>query len=576
MIIERLPYCGLPPLPGELLTRVNLDPVLIIALLVFGIGHFYSATSGPRAPCAACGWGIAAAAFVSPLCALSVALFSARVGQHMILVLLAAPLIAYAWPFRAGPRGNGSLWTSAVLFFVALWFWHMPAPYDATFSSTAVYWSMHVTLFGSAILLWRELLQHRSERTAEVLTVGALTSMQMGLLGAVLTFAGHPLYFWHLLTMTTVWGLTPLQDQQLGGVLMWVPGMLLFLWAALRSLGRLWNVLEGTKRGSEDSVTSIPLGYLDAAGRRAHVVVPLTWFTLIVSTLVCIIIAVLLWLAIRRARSVGGAEGNSRGARGARRQWSALDNGRTAPLGGASPDNPCLDDGGPGGRVRTTESPGVGIGCHGPPVVVGSFNTTRPSPDETFTTANEIHIPVGIPVLVRLHGGDVIHSFWVPKLSGKTDAIPGQTNLSWMEADQPGSLPRSSAAEYCGFQHAFMGFEVVADSKAGLRAMARRRASTGRPHRSRRRRRAGWPIVEYRCGLCHRVRGTEAEAVSGPDLTHLMSRRTLAAVRLLNNPGNLMGWIQDPQGIKPGSEMPNQYLSGQQLTDVQSYLALLR
>jgi putative membrane protein len=248
-VIERLPYCGSPPIPGELLSRFNLDPVLITVLLALAIWHVSLARGARARLSAGCGWTIAAAAFISPLCALSVSLFSARVGQHMILVLLAAPLIAYALPIRGERRGVAPLWLSAALFFVALWFWHMPAPYDATFSSTTVYWSMHLTLFGTAILWWRELLHHRPERTADVLAVGALTSMQMGLLGAVLTFAGHPLYFWHLVAMTSAWGLTPLQDQQLGGIFMWVPGILLFLWAALRSLGRLWNVLEGTKRG---------------------------------------------------------------------------------------------------------------------------------------------------------------------------------------------------------------------------------------------------------------------------------------------------------------------------------------
>jgi putative membrane protein len=165
----------------------------------------------------------------------------------MILILLAAPLIAHALPRKAGEQGVWGLWTSAGAFFMALWFWHMPEPYDATFTSTTVYWSMHITLFGSAILLWRELLQHRPERTAEVLVVGALTSMQMGLLGAVLTFAGRPLYFWHLLSTTSVWGFTPLQDQQLGGVFMWVPGVIFFLWSALRSLVRLWAALDGVK-----------------------------------------------------------------------------------------------------------------------------------------------------------------------------------------------------------------------------------------------------------------------------------------------------------------------------------------
>jgi putative membrane protein len=102
---------------------------------------------------------------------------------------------------------------------------------------------MHVTLSGSSILLWRELLQHRSAHIVEALTVGALTSMQMGLLGAVLTFASHPLFLWHLST-TATWGLSPLRDQQLGGVFMWVPGIALFLFASLRSLTRLFHSIE--------------------------------------------------------------------------------------------------------------------------------------------------------------------------------------------------------------------------------------------------------------------------------------------------------------------------------------------
>lgn len=251
-MIERLPYCGSPPIPGELLGRFNLDPLLIGALLALGIAHVLHTKTRRSRWCAVAGWGVAASALISPLCALSVALFSARVGQHMLLLLIAAPLIAYAWPPRMteAKRPRWPLWLSGAAVLVSLWFWHMPGPYDATFTSTFVYWSMHVTLFGSAILLWRELLHHSAQRTVEALTVGALTSMQMGLLGAVLTFAGHPLFFWHLVTMTNAWGLTPLEDQQLGGIFMWVPGILLFLWAALRSLGRLWTAMDGVKRGA--------------------------------------------------------------------------------------------------------------------------------------------------------------------------------------------------------------------------------------------------------------------------------------------------------------------------------------
>lgn len=245
-MLEQVPYCGSVPHPGELLSRFNLDPILILALAVTACLHISSV--GPRGNRrrAATGWALASAAFISPLCALSVALFSARVAQHMVLILLAAPLIASARPAPVSRSKSATLWLSGAFFFVLLWFWHMPAPYDATFASTAVYWTMHLTLFGSAILLWHELLNHRYDRLAEVLVVGALTSMQMGLLGAVLTFAAHPLFLWHL-TTTGPWELTPLRDQQLGGTFMWVPGILIFLWAALRSLGRVWTNLERTK-----------------------------------------------------------------------------------------------------------------------------------------------------------------------------------------------------------------------------------------------------------------------------------------------------------------------------------------
>jgi putative membrane protein len=234
-----VPYCGLPPSPGALLERFNLDPVLIGALSAFAIAHALSVRDTRSRTYAICGWLVAALAFVSPLCALSVSLFSARIAQHMILLLIAAPLIALG-----GAKWRRALWTGAAAFLVALWVWHMPTPYDATFTSTSLYWSMHITLFGSGILLWRALLYHPARRVGLVLMVGLLTSTHMGLLGAVLALARRPLFFPHFAT-TQLWGLTPLQDQQLGGTLMWVPGIALFLWVSIRSLQRLWNTLEG-------------------------------------------------------------------------------------------------------------------------------------------------------------------------------------------------------------------------------------------------------------------------------------------------------------------------------------------
>ncbi|HEV2702269.1 MAG TPA: cytochrome c oxidase assembly protein [Steroidobacteraceae bacterium] len=245
-MVVQLPYCGAPPLPGSLLHRFNLDPVLIIALTAVAALHIVSLRDRRGTGAALGGWLIVAAALLSPLCALSVALFSARVAQHMILVLCAAPLLAAALPEVSVSWARRGAWFSTAAFFVALWFWHMPGPYEATFTSTPVYWLMHLTLFGSSIILWRSLLRSPREAGVDALFAGAVTSMQMGFLGAILTTASRPLFFAHLST-TQMWGMTPLQDQALGGVFMWVPGILLFLGAALYALERLRSVAARAK-----------------------------------------------------------------------------------------------------------------------------------------------------------------------------------------------------------------------------------------------------------------------------------------------------------------------------------------
>jgi putative membrane protein len=186
------------------------------------------------------GWAIATIAFISPICPLSVALFSARIAQHMVLMLVAAPLIG-----RYLPRGRwrGSIWWSAAAFTAAIWAWHMPVPYEATFRSTAIYWSMHLTLFGSAIWLWRDLLNHRADETLTVIGAGLFACMQMSLLGAILCLSTRPWFAWYAAT-TQAWGLTQLEDQQLGGIIMWVPSGIIFLAAAARSFVLMHNWLE--------------------------------------------------------------------------------------------------------------------------------------------------------------------------------------------------------------------------------------------------------------------------------------------------------------------------------------------
>lgn len=256
------PYCGVPPTPDALATRWNLDPILmggllaVLALYLIGLVRFARpATNIPRWRRAAfvAGWTTGALALVSPLCALSVSLFSARVGQHMILSLAAAPLVilgrpgvslARLWPqvalrlssSRALKTIRGAA-GSATAFALALWFWHAPGPYDATFASPAVYWLMHLSVFATALMVWNVLLETRPASMVPALAVGAISTLQMTFLGAVITLTPRLLYAPHFLT-PYAWGQTPAGDQQLGGLIMWVPGCSIFLAVTLLTLGR--------------------------------------------------------------------------------------------------------------------------------------------------------------------------------------------------------------------------------------------------------------------------------------------------------------------------------------------------
>lgn len=228
------PYCGSPPTVGTLAVRWNLDPVLLVALLGVALGYYlWSSRAGSRREAWLFGWGWAttALALTSPLCALSVSLFSARVGQHMILTLVAAPLVALGLPVSQR-RIQGQELLAAVAFGAALWVWHSPGPYDATFLSTAMYWAMHITTWGAAVFFWWTVLRAPIARLGISVAATVVTGLQMALLGAVITWAREPLYWPHAVTPFE-WGLTPLQDQQLGGTLMWVPGGLIFLAAII-------------------------------------------------------------------------------------------------------------------------------------------------------------------------------------------------------------------------------------------------------------------------------------------------------------------------------------------------------
>ena len=219
-----IPYCGSPPLPGSV--SWNLDPMLLVALALLGLlgsWRLPPEASGRQASFLL-GWGVLFLALVSPLCNLSVALFGARVAQHVLLALVAAPLLAYG----LGIRVRGLLLPSFA-FGLAIWGWHLPAFYVATFDGDGIaYWAMHGTTIGAALWLWGGLLSRAVDRPDLTALVALVTAVHMGVLGALLTLAPRPLYAPHAQGVTVPWGFTALEDQQLGGLLMWVPGGLLF------------------------------------------------------------------------------------------------------------------------------------------------------------------------------------------------------------------------------------------------------------------------------------------------------------------------------------------------------------
>jgi cytochrome c oxidase subunit 2 len=191
------------------------------------------------------------------------------------------------------------------------------------------------------------------------------------------------------------------------------------------------------------------------------------------------------------------------------------------------------------------------------------------------TTANEIHVPVGAPVVLELRSSDVIHSFWPPNLTAKRDLIPGHENSLWLEADSAGEY-RGQCAEFCGHQHARMAFLVVAQPPDSFRQWLATQRDTAATPTDSLTSRGQEVFLGSSCPMCHAVAGTPAGSRVGPDLTHLAGRRTLAAGTLPNTRGNLAGWILNPQAIKPGAKMPPNALSPDDLQALLAYLETLR
>lgn len=309
-----------------------------------------------------------------------------------------------------------------------------------------------------------------------------------------------------------------------------------------------------------------PLAYfLRSKGPAAHPVLRLDWILTAICCLVCVIIAAMLIVAMFRRR----------------RKADPRTLETTSGLGFVYV----------GGAISTLALLGIGVYML---VVLAEVADPPSEPALTvtvtaydwwwkfdygdgpshFTTANELHIPVGVPVLVRLKSADVIHAFWVPELSGKTQAIPGVTNRQWIQADRPGIF-RGQCTQYCGVQHAHMALEVHAQSQTDFaRWMSAQQSPAPAPATVQAVR--GAKLFKERCAGCHAVRGSGSAGVQAPDLTHVLSRRLIAAGTVVNTPENLMDWVQHVQEIKPGTLMPDMKFSPTETNDMSAYLATLR
>ena len=306
---------------------------------------------------------------------------------------------------------------------------------------------------------------------------------------------------------------------------------------------------------------------LDAAGVQAARIEWLWWVMFWVTTAVFVVVVAALLLAVRRGRSSDAPRADERSLVRAVASAVAV---TIAILFGLL-------------YVSAATGRAIGSRPDDKPLVIQitgqqwwwSMEYLNEAPSQRFTTANEVHIPVGRPIVLNLRSPDVIHSFWVPNLHGKMDLVPGRLNTTWLRADTPG-IYRGQCAEFCGMQHAHMGLVVVAEPPdAYQRWESAQRQNAPEPTAPQQLR--GRDIVERGpCALCHTVRGTQAGGRTAPDLTHFASRSTIAAATVPNTPGYLAGWIANPQHLKPGNRMPATGLNAEDLQAVLAYLETLR
>lgn len=192
-------------------------------------------------------------------------------------------------------------------------------------------------------------------------------------------------------------------------------------------------------------------------------------------------------------------------------------------------------------------------------------------PSASVVTANEIHLPVGKNILMRLISSDVVHDWWVPQFGNKMDMVPGNQNYLWLNINEPG-LYYGTCSEFCGAQHAHMQIQVIAQTEENFNQWLKANQSSAASTASE----GEQVFMQKTCANCHRIGGTTANGITGPDLTHLGSRKTLLAGMLVNDEENLTNWIRHPQQIKPGANMPGFLLSNEEAKAIATYLYNLK
>lgn len=189
--------------------------------------------------------------------------------------------------------------------------------------------------------------------------------------------------------------------------------------------------------------------------------------------------------------------------------------------------------------------------------------------------ANEIHIPVGKPISLKLDSADVLHEFWVPELARKITTVPGHPNHIWLQADKAGTY-LGFCSEFCGTQHAWMHFLIIAEPQEQFETWQNAQLAAAAPPATENAKKGLALFEQLSCVNCHAIKGTIASANVGPNLTHFASRRQLGAGIVANTPKNLRRWLTDPQKVKPGAKMPDFKFTGEQVTDLADYIETLK